>query len=535
VEAVVMTVSRRQLAREALAEVLYALEPQKAHWYQLKAPIANEACNDRFQALFPYLGTLLSLSAEFMHFVLETSGLIRWLDKKKGVTCITLVSWDHFKHEFKLHVEFTTFQFGNKRNPFIRVGSWDCYHPPVTPNDIWSMKKVQYRVPMLRIATISMRFASKVGKFYTNDVEVVKEETSEDEININDASHKEGEDVNEEVEKKASLPSDLFQYMELSEQDFPLLHSLGINRESQINGLIQEIVKLRSEGGMIKYTQKNNRMGFLLPAPSLRCTGRYKAEFSKGSQFVAAAVELISDSAKCTEAEAAECMLEALFKSYEESFMAVAKSNGICVPVGKKMDAVAVEAMLAECRLGKDASRALFRHLRQFLGKSYFESEHKRREAFSGKDFPPTVKTIELPDKTLVEFWYKLPHLLIQHQINTMINYLGLDGITRLDICVGGDHGGGKFRMSLKLLFRFNGRESISRLYQIASVSHPQDNSQLLKDTVLEPIGESLKLIVDGGRFIVKKDNTSNTLECYFDSTVNIISVYCFKIMYYVI
>ncbi len=89
--------------------------------------------------------------------------------------------------------------------------------------------------------------------------------------------------------------------------------------------------------------------------------------------------------------------------------------------------------------------------------------------------------------------------------------------------------------MSLKLLFRFNGRESISRLYQIASVSHPQDNSQLLKDTVLEPIGESLKLIVDGGRFIVKKDNTSNTLECYFESTVNIISVYCFKIMYYVI
>ena len=90
----------------------------------------------------------------------------------------------------------------NSGNPFIRVGSWGCYHPPVTPNDIWSMKKVQYRVPMLRIATISMRFASKVGKFYTNDVEVVKEETSEDEININDASHKEGEDVNEEVKKK---------------------------------------------------------------------------------------------------------------------------------------------------------------------------------------------------------------------------------------------------------------------------------------------------------------------------------------------
>jgi len=63
------------------------------------------------------------------------------------------------------------------------------------------------------------------------------------------------------------------------------------------------------------------------------------------------------------------------------------------------MDAVQVEAMLAECRLGKDASRALLRHLRQFLGKSFFESEHKRREAFAGKDFPPTVKRLELSDR----------------------------------------------------------------------------------------------------------------------------------------
>jgi hypothetical protein len=36
--------------------------------------------------------------------------------------------------------------------------------------------------------------------------------------------------------------------------------------------------------------------------------------------------------------------------------MAVAKNNGVIVPVEKKMDVVQVEAMLAECRLGKDAS-----------------------------------------------------------------------------------------------------------------------------------------------------------------------------------
>jgi len=202
-------------------------------------------------------------------------------------------------------------------------------------------------------------------------------------------SEKDEKDVKERVEeevvqpnREASFTSNVSEPMDLPQKDFPFLYSLGINRESQINGLIQEIVKLRSEDGIIKFTQKNNRMGYLLSAPSLRCTDRYKYEFSKGSQFVAAAVQTISESAKCSEVEAADCVLEAFFKNYEESFMAVAKRNRLSVPVAKKMDAVAVEAMLAECRLGKDASQALFRHLRQFLGRSCFESEHKRRAVF---------------------------------------------------------------------------------------------------------------------------------------------------------
>jgi hypothetical protein len=60
--------------------------------------------------------------------------------------------------------------------------------------------------------------------------------------------------------------------------------------------------------------------------------------------------------------------------------MTVVRNKGITVPEAKKMDAVQVEATLAKCRLGKDASKALIWHLRQFIGICYFESEHKRRE-----------------------------------------------------------------------------------------------------------------------------------------------------------
>jgi hypothetical protein len=200
---------------------------------------------------------------------------------------------------------------------------------------------------------------------------------------------------------------------------------------------------IESDDGVIQYTKKNNRSGYLLQVPSIRCTSRYKLEFLKGGNFVEAAVQTISNSAKCTEGEAAECLLEALFKKYEESFMTVARINGVIVLAAKKMDAIEVEAMLSECRLGRDASRALFWHLRHFLGKSHFESEHKRRAKFSGKDYLPTVKKLELPDGTVVDFWYKLPHLLIQDQINTMIDYTQLEGLSRVDICIGGDHGGG--------------------------------------------------------------------------------------------
>jgi len=46
----------------------------------------------------------------------------------------------------------------------------------------------------------------------------------------------------------------------------------------------------------------------------------------------------------------------------------MAKHNGAdLVAAEKKMNAVQVEAMLSECRLGKEASRILFCHLNQFF------------------------------------------------------------------------------------------------------------------------------------------------------------------------
>ena len=68
---------------------------------------------------------------------------------------------------------------------------------------------------------------------------------------------------------------------------------------------------------------------------------------------------------------------------------------------------------------------------------------------------------------------------------------------------VGGDHGGGKFRMTFKILFIFPSKPTISRLYQIGSVEFSKDDTKILKDTILDRVGEGLKEIVLGEHFII--------------------------------
>jgi len=72
-------------------------------------------------------------------------------------------------------------------------------------------------------------------------------------------------------------------------------------------------------------------------------------------------------------------------------------------------------------------------------------------------------------------------------------------------------HSGGKFRMILKILFRFHESPTISRLFQIASVCHSKDDTEILATTVLRPIREILRQITVGGRFTIH-DNDSGSL-----------------------
>jgi hypothetical protein len=88
---------------------------------------------------------------------------------------------------------------------------------------------------------------------------------------------------------------------------------------------------------------------------------------------------------------------------------------------------------------------------------------------------------------------------LLQSQLKNMIDAEKLEYLSCVDIVIRGDHRGGKFWMTMKVNFRLNVKKSVSFLTQIACVSFSKDDIDILKDTVMNPIGIGLRLIAEGG------------------------------------
>ncbi len=82
---------------------------------------------------------------------------------------------------------------------------------------------------------------------------------------------------------------------------------------------------------------------------------------------------------------------------------------------------VSVDAMLTEAGVIWKNAQILFRHLKQFFGRSLVVSEKKRQAYLGNNDFPPVVDNEVLPDKTIVS-----------HQISDMLSAADLQGLPRM-------------------------------------------------------------------------------------------------------
>jgi hypothetical protein len=285
--------------------------------------------------------------------------------------------------------------------------------------------------PRLRISSLLKDFAVKVG-----EINVVRQAvTAHDAVDESETDYKsetESESDSEaesksdtEAGSKSKAENDSRSKSEsstklLDPKLFPLLHSLSIDSDTKMDQLIQEVLKLHG-GKTVKFTGGNNRPGCLVTMPCLRSIKLYVVEFSKKGSLIDILVQHVAQCSNCLPNEAAECIIQGFLKKFEESFATVAIENGVTA-ARCKMDEASVEAMLTEASVNTANARIIFRHLNQFFGHSFFASEKKRRAYFSESDYPPTVDKEVLPDKTVIPFWYKEPHLLLQRQVNKILN-----------------------------------------------------------------------------------------------------------------
>jgi hypothetical protein len=56
---------------------------------------------------------------------------------------------------------------------------------------------------------------------------------------------------------------------------------------------------------------------------------------------------------------------------------------------------------------------------------------------------------------------------MLEHQINNELTRDQLQSLTRANLSVGGDHGGVKFQMTLKILFQFQERAIILGFFKV--------------------------------------------------------------------
>jgi hypothetical protein len=428
---------------EVLADFFDTIGSQKAHWYRVFDAENGDAKDLLLSSTFPSLASLMKMERRFVQELFLEVGLLKTrLYRGTYIVHADRKNWDSFINQNCLLMETTVFEPRNTKNLYIKVGGWNSSHLPVTPGKIWkdAVKLGFYNVPKLRISSAAMKLARNIGKqFTTRCLSVSSIDKGSDD------STSTSENVEDEIQSSSTNTTvdDLPDAME-----YPLFHSHGLKicDDTIRNRAVHELLKYNG-GHAIHYRQMSHHKGALIRIPSATSAKGYAGMLRRKENFMKDVIKFMGDCLNDSNgnSDAVKCILQFCFDNFEDEFKEIAKNNSVLLTDGeKKMEPSKVEAMLHESKIGKANSRVLFRHLNQFLGKSLFASEKRRKQCFAGQEFNPTTAVYELPDKTKVHYWYKLPDEMLKHQAKFIFTEEDLCGVSGVDITVGGDHGKGK-------------------------------------------------------------------------------------------
>jgi hypothetical protein len=197
----------------------------KADWYNLTNPSPSDVPHTMINSIFPTLSTLLSVESKIMDSMLQLCGLSQ---ERRGRMTPVLGAWTDFIAEVQVDIECTTFAIEEKRLYCIRIGSWNkVMHPAKLPLTCW---RERLAAPKLRISVLTKAFAESVSHI---NISISADESDNNDNESNCDISDSGNDLIDESHGVAKDDAKLLSpSIDLPQNEFPLLHSLGIYKRS---------------------------------------------------------------------------------------------------------------------------------------------------------------------------------------------------------------------------------------------------------------------------------------------------------------
>jgi hypothetical protein len=101
---------------------------------------------------------------------------------------------------------------------------------------------------------------------------------------------------------------------------------------------------------------------------------------------------------------------------------------------------------------------------------------------------------------------------LLKNQLEHIIDSERLKCFKLVDFATGWDHGGERFWMLFKIIFRFSSKESTTSLYEIVNMSNSKDGIKVLKKSVHKKVAVGLKRTSFNHLYIVTSNQDGRLL-----------------------
>ena len=211
-------------------------------------------------------------------------------------------------------------------------------------------------------------------------------------------------------------------------------------------------------------------------------------------------------------------IIDALASKYEDGFLAVGKKRALDF-TNVVMNAATAAAMWNQANVGPTAQRVICRYLAGVFGRRLIVAESKIYN-LAEDEVKPIVES-KLVSGTKMYFYVKpfknLLEVTLRKKLQVQFNpELNLDKVEGVDISYSADHGGGFFRVAMKVLIRLIDDDNISYSERIGQMQCKKDTYELLAATMAPDMDQGIcdLLLPDGKscRNIIVSKNAENTL-----------------------